>query len=133
MSSTSSIRSRADAEQLLRDWPEWYHSIELVPGLFTPGRFTGKDQQSRLARLHLPELHGKSVLDIGAYDGLLSFHCEQHGAARVVALDHYVWSTDMIGYMQDWRTTKEVGDSVPPPHQSKYWQPDRLPGRGPFD
>jgi tRNA (mo5U34)-methyltransferase len=46
----------------------------------------------RLARVHLPQdLSGRSVLDIGAWDGFFSFEAEKRGASRVVASDHYAW------------------------------------------
>lgn len=34
-----------------------------------------------------------SVLDIGAYDGFWTFECERRGAKRVVAADHYCWTS----------------------------------------
>ncbi len=50
------------------------------------------DTPSRLSRIGLPAtLAGKSVLDIGAWDGFYSFEAERRGAARVVATDHYAW------------------------------------------
>ena len=46
----------------------------------------------RLARIDLPaSLAGRTVLDIGAWDGFFSFEAERRGAARVVATDHYSW------------------------------------------
>jgi tRNA (mo5U34)-methyltransferase len=120
-------------EELLRACPEWFHSIELAPGLVTPGRKSFDQFQRELRAMQLPDLRGKSVLDIGAYDGAFSFACERLGAARVVALDHYVWSTDMAGYMNDWRESKRTGAPLPAPHESRHWDPDKLPGRQPFD
>ena len=35
---------------------------------------------------------GKTVLDIGAWDGFYSFEAERRGAARVLATDHFCWS-----------------------------------------
>ena len=35
---------------------------------------------------------GKSVLDIGAWDGYFSFQAERLGAKRVLATDHFCWS-----------------------------------------
>lgn len=35
---------------------------------------------------------GKSVLDVGAWDGFFSFEAERRGAARVLATDHFCWS-----------------------------------------
>jgi tRNA (mo5U34)-methyltransferase len=121
------------AEEAIRSCPEWYHSIELAPGIVTPGRQPLQYWQKELAHLQLPDLHGKSVLDIGAYDGFFSFAAERLGAARVTALDHYVWSTDMAGYMKDWRESKRTGAPLPPPHESRHWRPQELPGRRPFE
>lgn len=66
----------------------WFHSIELAPGLVTPGL---ADTAAQIPRLHLPDLTGKTVLDVGAWDGFFSFEAERRGAARVVALDTFSW------------------------------------------
>ena len=80
--SSADLRSRADAIR-------WYHSIDLGGGVVTAGV---DDSPFRLARVQLPEsLHGKTVLDIGAWDGFFSFECERRGATRVVAADHFSW------------------------------------------
>jgi tRNA (mo5U34)-methyltransferase len=121
------------AEDILKSYPEWYHTIELAPGVYTPGRQPIAHWEKELANLQLPDLRGKSVLDIGAYDGYFSFAAERLGAARVVALDHYVWSADMTEYMKDWRTSQQTGTPLPPPHESRHWRPAELPGRRPFD
>ncbi len=118
---------------VLRDHPEWYHSIELAPGVVTPGRSPLAFWQEELHALRLPDLVGKTVLDIGAYDGFFSFAAERLGAARVVALDHYAWSADMAAYMRDWRSAKRAGRSIPSPHLTEHWRPAELPGRRPFD
>ncbi len=42
--------------------------------------------------MQLPDdLRGKTVLDIGAWDGFFSFEAERRGAARVVAVEWYAW------------------------------------------
>lgn len=121
------------AKALIETHPEWYHSIELAPGVATPGRVPLRKWELELKELQLPDLRGKSVLDIGAYDGFFSFAAERLGAARVVALDHYVWSADMEAYMRDWREARSKGETIPAPHESRHWRPDELPGRRPFD
>jgi tRNA (mo5U34)-methyltransferase len=121
------------AKEIIKACPEWYHSIELAPGVVTPGRQPLQAWEEELRRLRLPNLHGKSVLDIGAYDGFFSFAAERLGASRVVALDHYVWFTDMIAAMKDWRESCRTGVPTPPLDRSRHWQPDELPGRRPFD
>src|SRR5258706_6059935 len=69
----------------------WHHRIDLGSGLVTPGL---ADRLPELERT-LPEMAGGSVLDVGAWDGYYSFLAERRGAARVVALDHYVWGVDL--------------------------------------
>ena len=121
------------ARRILDEFPEWYHSIELADGLVTPGRAPLAVWQAQLERLALPDLHGKTVLDIGAYDGFFSFAAEKKGAARVVALDHYVWSCDLPAYMRERTEAARTGRTVPPPHETAHWRPDELPGKRGFD
>ncbi len=124
---------RERAEEVIERCPEWFHSIELAPGITTPGRKSAAAWQEDLAKIRLPDLHNKTVLDIGAYDGFFSFAAEQRGASRVVALDHYIWYANMVEYMKDWRESWKTGIPVPPPHASRHWRPAELPGRLPFD
>jgi tRNA (mo5U34)-methyltransferase len=68
----------------------WYHIIDLGNGVVTPG---ANDTPRFMPRIGLPkDLTGKTVLDVGAWDGAYSFEAERHGAARVLATDHFCWS-----------------------------------------
>lgn len=63
----------------------WYHTIELAPGVVTPGTFDLRDQMGRYG---LPEsLEGLRALDIGTQNGFWAFEMERRGAAEVIALD----------------------------------------------
>ncbi|MEO0796929.1 MAG: DUF1698 domain-containing protein [Verrucomicrobiota bacterium] len=74
-----------DFEQL-----PWFHQIDLGDNRKTPGK---DDSAKKLEFLKLPnDLTGKSVLDIGCWDGFFSFSCEQRNAKRVLATDHFAWS-----------------------------------------
>lgn len=65
----------------------WFHRIDLGDGIVTPGR---DDSPRKLAEIRMPaDLTGKTVLDIGAYDGFFSFEAERRGAARVVSIDNW--------------------------------------------
>jgi len=67
----------------------WWHPIDLGNGVVTPGIDC---TPSRLAEIRMPEdLRGKSVLDIGAWDGFFSFEAERRGARRVLATDSFSW------------------------------------------
>jgi tRNA (mo5U34)-methyltransferase len=67
---------------------KWYHSIEIEPGLVTPGSLSAEILRGNLEYVRMPaRLDGLSVLDVGAWDGYYSFEAERRGAARVVAFD----------------------------------------------
>jgi tRNA (mo5U34)-methyltransferase len=124
----------ADLRARVADVCFWWHSIDLGDGVVTPGAKSGDWLAAELDRLELGDLRGKTVLDIGAYDGYYSFAAERLGADRVVALDHYVWSADMPGYMR-YRDERIAAGLVVEPVEAlpEFWRPDELPGRRPFD
>jgi tRNA (mo5U34)-methyltransferase len=71
---------------------KWCHPLEL-DGIQTRAEWHVRRRfERRLKFLQIPEdLTGKSVLDIGAWDGFFSFECERRGASRVLAIDTYAW------------------------------------------
>jgi tRNA (mo5U34)-methyltransferase len=90
--------SRRERERLVATVPWWWHSIDLGRGVVTPGakgaEMPGGGRafmQGELASLALPDLRGKSVLDLGAHNGFYSFAAERLGASPVVALDYFAW------------------------------------------
>jgi tRNA (mo5U34)-methyltransferase len=64
--------------------PLWYHTLELGPGVVTPGWF---DLRPVVDRLPWPDVRGKRCLDVGTYDGFFAFELERRGASEVVATD----------------------------------------------
>src|SRR3954463_6468258 len=63
----------------------WYHTIELEPGVVTPGYF---DTRAAAQLVPMPaSLAGARCLDVGTYDGFWAFEMERRGAAEVVAID----------------------------------------------
>src|SRR4051812_39647712 len=78
---------RSSADESLRDQVagrEWYHTLELAPGVVTPGWF---DLRTVAGRLPWPDLTGRRCLDVGTFDGFWAFEMERRGAAEVVAAD----------------------------------------------
>jgi tRNA (mo5U34)-methyltransferase len=68
----------------------WFHTIDLGGGVVTPGE---KDTLAEVGHMRLPaDLTGRTVLDIGAYDGFYAFEAERRGAARVLATDSWTWN-----------------------------------------
>jgi tRNA (mo5U34)-methyltransferase len=122
MLSAEELRRRADALG-------WFHPIDLGQGVVTKGLSLGPFVSPE----QMPDVRGKSVLDIGAWDGYYSFQAERCGASRVVALDHYVWGVDMAAREKYWAECTEAG--VLPDHNrdtTDFWLPE-LPGRRAFD
>lgn len=104
--------------------PFWWHTLDLGQGVVTPGKKTRRILEDQLRQCNLPDLRGRTVLDIGAWDGFFSFHAERSGAARVLALDHYVWSIDFSNLQPTPRL---------PEHDPARWRPAELPGKRGFD
>jgi tRNA (mo5U34)-methyltransferase len=73
----------------------WFHSIELGQGVFTNGIKTRQHLARETQNLRLPDLRGKTVLDVGAIDGYYSFEAERRGAKRVLALDCLAWEVEI--------------------------------------
>jgi tRNA (mo5U34)-methyltransferase len=70
----------------------WFHQIDFGDGLLSPG-WVKTDKIQRMADLIFDRsLEGKSVLDIGCWDGAYSIEAARRGAARVVASDYFVWN-----------------------------------------
>jgi tRNA (mo5U34)-methyltransferase len=67
----------------------WWHRIDLGNGIVTPGLDRSKEKLEAIGLPH--DLRGKTVLDIGAWDGFFSFEAERRGASRVLAVDLYSW------------------------------------------
>ena len=71
------------AERALRENHTWYQTIELAPGVVTPGQV---DLRATAAKLLPDDLTGKRCLDVGTFDGFWAFEMERRGA-EVVAID----------------------------------------------
>ena len=74
----------AEARAAVERNPAWYHTLELAPGVVTPGYF---DLRAVRDKLPWPDVRGKRCLDVGSFDGFYSFELERRGAAEVVAVD----------------------------------------------
>lgn len=64
--------------------PLWYHTLDVAPGVTTPGWF---DLRPIAAEVPWPDLRGARCLDLATYDGFWAFEMESRGAATVLATD----------------------------------------------
>lgn len=77
-------QSRATLADLV-EGREWYHTMELAPGIVTPGFF---DHRRIVGRLPFPaSLAGQRCLDVATFDGFWAFEMERRGAAEVIGID----------------------------------------------
>jgi tRNA (mo5U34)-methyltransferase len=64
---------------------DWYHTLELAPGVVTPGWL---DHRGVVDRVPLPaSLAGKRCLDVGTFNGFWAFEMERRGAREVIGVD----------------------------------------------
>jgi len=114
--------------------PVW-HSMDLGTTFVEGRRKPARILAGELLRLDLGDLQGKTVLDIGAWDGFFSFESERRGAARVVALEYHSWVLDLdlaSRYVSEQRTQ---GQGTPDLYAApaSVRDEERLPGRRVFD
>ena len=105
------------ARAALERVPLWFHTFSLDGGsLYTPG--VARDHRYRMPVLPA-DLGGKSVLDVGTFDGFYGFLAEARGAGRVVAVDNEQyrdwvlarWGVELEGG-EGFRTIAELLDSA---------------------
>ena len=83
----------------------WFHTMDLGGGVRTNGVY---DPRGTLPRLGLPaRLDGKSVLDVGAWDGFYSFEMERRGT-HVLATDHFSWSGPGWGTQDGFKLARDA-------------------------
>lgn len=71
----------------------WWHSIDLGNGIVTPGikEFPRMRAEADAIFSGL-DVTGKSVLDVGAWNGGFSLEAHRRGAASVTGMDHFTWT-----------------------------------------
>src|SRR5450759_4945473 len=83
--------------QALVDGIPWHHSIDLGGGVVSAGKKSLSNCAHEASLIFdRVELSGRTVLDVGAWNGFFSFEAKRRGAARVLATDSYCWSHPQI-------------------------------------
>lgn len=95
---TDELQRRVDAIR-------WHHAIDLGHGVVTPAP---PGSAARQRALPWPDCRGKTVLDVGAWDGWFSFEAERRGAARVLATDSWCWNGPGRGSDAGFRLAHQV-------------------------
>ncbi|MHB8519347.1 MAG: class I SAM-dependent methyltransferase [Limisphaerales bacterium] len=125
--------SKQQIEERVRAVPFWFHSIDVGQGIVTPGFKTSAVLSRELDLMRLPEMRGKTVLDINAWDGFYAFKAEERGASSVTALDYYMWAMDLGEHVKYIKECREKG-VYPERYETRpYYKPNELPGKRGFD
>jgi tRNA (mo5U34)-methyltransferase len=102
--------STEDFQRILDEQSHWFHRFEFTNGCVTRGH---DPSAQKLAALSLPPLDGKTVADVGAFDGYFSFQAEMLGAAGVTAIDHFVWMVEGMNARRNFELIREaIGSKV---------------------
>ena len=125
--------SKEELRRIADGVPFWFHSIDLGQGVVTKGLKSVSKLAGEVHDLRLPDLRGKTVLDINAWDGFFSFEAERREAKRVVALDRYMWSMDLAEHLKYYNECNKLGVAPAPYHTMPYFKPEELPGKVGFD
>jgi tRNA (mo5U34)-methyltransferase len=91
VSAPAPTKAKTATSQVDADKFRWFHSIDLGNGVVTKGQKSVAHLERQAETVFKHSVQGKSVLDIGAWDGAMSFAAERRGAARVLATDHFCW------------------------------------------
>lgn len=87
---------------------QWFHSIDLGHGIVTPGLKSAQTLSLEAGVIFRESVAGKTVLDIGAWDGYFSFEAARRGAKRVLATDSFCWSGGGWGTQKGFNLVREV-------------------------
>jgi tRNA (mo5U34)-methyltransferase len=85
----------------------WFHQIDFGDGLITPGSISIEILRKQAEVYFREGISGKSLLDIGCWDGYNSFEAARRGAARVLATDHFAWSDRCWGKREAFELARE--------------------------
>ena len=83
-----------EKKNLVNSYNKWFHSIDFGDGVISKGVKTLQTVSNEFKQWNFPSNYfkNKTVLDIGAWDGIHSFYAEENGAKSVTALDGFIWA-----------------------------------------
>ncbi|MFI4969835.1 MAG: class I SAM-dependent methyltransferase, partial [Lysobacterales bacterium] len=104
----------------------WHHSIRLFPDLVINGSKSPELLERECsAILGTIALEGRSVLDIGSWNGYFAFEAKRAGAARVIASDSLCWHLPLFRGRETFDLARECLDLD---IETKVIGPTELPG-----
>jgi tRNA (mo5U34)-methyltransferase len=96
----------SDLQRRVNQLP-WFHEIDFGNGVVTPGATPREVLQATADIYFKDDVSGRTVIDIGCWDGFNSFEAKRRGAARVLATDHFAWSDQCWGARESFDLARE--------------------------
>jgi tRNA (mo5U34)-methyltransferase len=85
----------------------WFHQIDFGGGIISPGIASIQVLSAQADVYFRDGIAGKSMIDIGCWDGYNSIEASRRGAARVLATDQFAWSDKCWGSRQSFELARE--------------------------
>jgi tRNA (mo5U34)-methyltransferase len=102
------VIERSDADVTRVRNVKWFHCFDFGGGLYSHDARSANMMRGKADLVFRYPIIGKSVLDIGAWDGFFSFEAERRGASRVLATDHFCWSGAGWGTQEGFRVARSL-------------------------
>jgi len=71
---------------------DWFHSMPMPDGSISSGKRPIEVLRREADCIFKMGMEGRSMLDIGAWDGFFSFEAERRGSKDILSTDHFCWS-----------------------------------------
>ena len=84
-------RAKAELEEEIKLY-DWFHTIDFGDGVVANGHCTADILKSKADCYFSVSPAGRSVLDIGCWDGYFSLEALRRGAKKVLGTDFYAWT-----------------------------------------
>ncbi len=117
-----------DVRERLQDLSKvyWHHTLRLLPDLIVEGGKTAEMLEAeREAILGIVDLAGRSVVDVGTWNGYFAFEAKRAGARQVIATDSYVWRSPLFRGRETFEIARECLDIAV---EAREIDPTEFPG-----
>lgn len=93
LATTKALPTQAEVDRF-----SWHHEIDFGDGIRSNGNTKINVLRAQANYYYADDIvRGRSVLDVGCWDGFNSFEAARRGASRVLATDHFAWSHECWG------------------------------------
>ena len=104
----SHLQSASNLQEIVASYI-WWHSIDLGNGIVTNGVNTLETMELRYQQTFSKiDLVGRTVLDVGTWNGGFAVEAWRRGASSVTGLDHFTWNNTYFRARDTFNLTSSV-------------------------